>query len=466
MPKDKEDTICAIATAAGQGAIALIRVNGPEAISLTDSFFVPSAAGKKLIQQPGYTLHHGHIVDRGKLVDEALVSVFREPLSYTGEDMVEISCHGSVFIQQAILQLIILNGARMARPGEFTMRAFLNGKMDLSQAEAVADLVASSSEAAHQVALHQIRGGFSEEIKKLRGRLLEFISLIELELDFSEEEVEFADRSKLRLLISSIRTEIGTLVHSFGAGNVLKDGIPVVIAGLPNAGKSTLLNRFLNEERAIVSEIPGTTRDTVEDRIHIDGYLFRFIDTAGLRHTEDSIEMIGIRKTHEKLKQASIILLITDVAEPVGEIVKQVEALKPDNRQKIILLLNKADQFGEERADASLRALKEKLSIEILCISAKNGMHIDQVKKILVEMVQQETNSESGVVVTNARHFDALGRAQAAADRVLEGLDNKIPGDLLAQDIREIMHYLGEITGEITTDEILGNIFANFCIGK
>lgn len=466
MTNQKEDTICAIATPAGNGAIAVIRLNGPDALRIAEKIFSGSVKEKKFKQLQGNTIHHGYIKDNGRVIDEVLLALFRTPRSYTGEDMVEISCHGSLYIQQSILQLLIRNGARMARPGEFTQRAFLNGKMDLSQAEAVADLIASSSEAAHRVAIHQIRGGFSEEIGNLRKQLLKFISLIELELDFSEEDVEFADRSALKGLLSGIHEEIGILMQSFGTGNVLKDGIPVVIAGLPNAGKSTLLNVFLHEERAIVSEIPGTTRDTVEDQIHIEGYLFRFIDTAGLRHTEDKIEMIGIRKTYEKLKQASIVLLITDAAEPVDEMISQVQALRLDNKQKIILLLNKMDKTDIPAVVEKARAVARQLGIEVIGISAKQGIHIDQVKRALVHSVQQEIQPEAGVVVTNARHYDALQRAYAASGRALAGLDTGLPGDLLAQDIREIMHYLGEITGEITTDEILGNIFANFCIGK
>ena len=466
MANQKEDTICAIATPAGNGAIAVIRLNGPEALLIAEKIFSGSTRGKKIKQLPGNTIHHGYIKDNGRVIDEVLLALFRSPRSYTGEDMVEISCHGSLYIQQSILQLLIRNGARMARPGEFTQRAFLNGKMDLSQAEAVADLIASSSEAAHRVAINQIRGGFSEEIGNLRKQLLKFISLIELELDFSEENVEFADRQALRKLLSGIQRQISMLIQSFGTGNVLKDGIPVVIAGLPNAGKSTLLNVFLNEERAIVSEMPGTTRDTVEDQIHIEGYLFRFIDTAGLRHTEDKIEMIGIRKTYEKLKHASIVLLITDAAEPADEMINQVQALGLDNKQKIILLLNKIDKTDTAAVVEKARAAAGQLGIEVIGISAKQGIHIDQVKRALVNSVQQEIQSETGIVVTNARHYDALQRAYAASERALTGIGSGLPGDLLAQDIREIMHYLGEITGEITTDEILGNIFANFCIGK
>jgi tRNA modification GTPase len=461
-----DDTICATATGPGNGAIAIIRLSGPDSLSILHAIFTPASKQKDIRKQKGQTIHYGTIQDHEKPLDEVLVSLFKAPHSYTGEDMVEISCHGSSFIQQAILHLLIRQGASAAKPGEFTQRAFLNGKMDLSQAEAVADIVASSSEVSHAIAMNQLRGGFSSAIALLRGQLLQFISLIELELDFSEEEVEFADRARLKTLISAIHKHLSSLSNSFGIGNAIKSGIPVVIAGLPNVGKSTLLNILLNEERAIVSEIPGTTRDVIEDQIHIEGYLFRFIDTAGLRHTEDKVEMIGIRKTWEKLKQASVILLIADAPETEEEILLQVEAVKPEARQKLILVLNKADQLAQGVAAKKAKLIGKKAKVPVVPISAKSRWNLDALKHQLLEQVKLERDLDSGVIVTNARHYEALLHAKEASGRVLSGLKNKITTDLIAQDIREILHYLGEITGEITNDEILGNIFANFCIGK
>jgi tRNA modification GTPase len=464
MNTDFSDTICAIATAAGNGAIAIIRLSGDQAISIGDEIFEGNTA--PLAEANGNTIHFGHIKAGNKILDEVLISVFKAPRSYTGEDILEISCHGSPYVQQSILQLLIHNGARLARPGEFTQRAFLNGKLDLAQAEAVADLVKSSSEASHRIAMDQMRGGFSGEIFKLRQQLLQFISLIELELDFSEEDVEFADRKLLHSLLGEIIVKLTYLIQSFQAGNVIKDGIPVVIAGLPNAGKSTLLNVFLNEERAIVSELPGTTRDVIEDEVHIEGFLFRFIDTAGLRHTEDKIEMIGIRKAYEKLKQARIVLLICDVNEEVEEIASQINALGNEIRQKVMIVLNKADLNDYKSAAKKSEILSKQFGLISIPISAKEGYQIEKLKSALVSSVKIELNSEANVIVSNIRHYEALSRSLEASQRALKGLTSRLPTDLIAQDIREILHYLGEITGEITNDEILGNIFANFCIGK
>ncbi len=478
---DFNDTICAIATAAGNGAIAVIRIAGGNALAIGDKIFsarrIPLAEANgnlvdeiqgniPLAKANGNTIRFGLIRDDGLIIDEVLVSIFRAPHSYTGEDIIEISCHGSPFIQQRILQLILKNGARLAQPGEFTQRAFLNGKMDLAQAEAVADLIKSTSEASHRIAIDQMRGGFSVEIAKLRNQLLQFISLIELELDFSEEDVEFADRTQLRALLIEIHTKLLYLLNSFQAGNAIKDGIPVVIAGLPNAGKSTLLNVFLNEERAIVSELPGTTRDVIEDEVHIEGFLFRFIDTAGLRHTEDKIEMIGIRKAYEKLKLARIVLLICDINQEVEEIAGQIYALGDEIRQKVLIVLNKSDLHESDSAQEKAVILSRQFGLISVPISAREGFRIEKLREELVKNVKNDLSSDANVIVSNMRHFEALSRAAEASERASKGLNEKLPTDLVAQDIREILHYLGEITGEITNDEILGNIFANFCIGK
>jgi tRNA modification GTPase len=495
---DFNDTICAIATGAGNGAIAVIRIAGANAISIGDKIFSarkqPLPEGQEnawkgnkghqrlpegnenigekiqennpLAKAIGNSIRFGVIRDGDMIIDEVLVSIFKAPYSYTGEDVIEISCHGSPFIQQSILQLIIMKGARLAKPGEFTQRAFLNGKMDLAQAEAVADLVKSSSLESHRIAMDQMRGGFSDEISKLRLQLLQFISLIELELDFSEEDVEFADRTHLRSLLSEIYIKLSRLIKSFQAGNAIKDGIPVVIAGLPNAGKSTLLNVFLNEERAIVSELPGTTRDVIEDEVHIEGFLFRFIDTAGLRQTEDKIEMIGIRKAYEKLKQARIVLLICDINQEVEEIAAQIDALGEEIRQKVIIVLNKSDLHESESAQEKSAILSNQFGLISVPISAREGYQIEKLREELVRTMKNDFSSDSNVLVSNMRHFEALSRAAEASVRASKGLSEKLPTDLIAQDIREILHYLGEITGEITNDEILGNIFANFCIGK
>jgi len=458
-----DDTICAIATPAGVGAIAVIRISGGDAIALADKLFVAKAKQKKLVQQKPNTIHFGYLKEGETVVDEVLVSLFKMPFSYTGEDTVEISCHGSQFVQQLILQLLIKKGARMAQPGEFTMRAFMNGKLDLLQAEAVAELISSSSEASHKVAIHQMRGGFSTEIKQLREQLLNFISLIELELDFSEEEVEFANRTELLVLIQKIDKIISKLIKSFQLGNVIKNGIPVAIIGEPNVGKSTLLNVLLKEEKAIVSEIAGTTRDAIEDTFNLQGITFRFIDTAGLRETTDIIENLGIERTHQKIEHASIILLMIDAENYTSAIRFQAESFRekyPD--KKVVVVVNKVDKM-EIVPDEYQDSTNE---IPIVFISAKHHQNIEKLEKVLLSAIDMSLSQSNEVIITNARHFEALTRTGESISRVLQGFATHIPSDLLAQDIREALHYLGEITGEITTDEVLGNIFKNFCIGK
>lgn len=464
------ETICAPATAPG-GAIAVIRVSGPESLAICEKIFRSASGRKKPGAQRGFTVHYGEIHEDGKTVDEVLLSVFRKPHSYTGEDSVEISCHGSSYIVRKILELLLKNGAVSAKPGEFTFRAFMNGRMDLSQAEAVADIVASSSEAAHRLALHQLRGGFSEEIKLLRQELLHFASLIELELDFGEEDVEFADRRELAEIVRKVRDLSQNLASTFRLGNAIKNGIPVVIAGKPNSGKSTLLNALLMEERALVSAIPGTTRDFIEDTIIIDGIEYRFIDTAGLRETSDEVEILGIKKTLEKVKQAKIILLVDEVNDTPEVIKKRVHYLKKtagENDNRLIVLINKID------LEPGSLHLKEKLFNDIglaekdsiLFISAKEKKGLDELKQRLSEAVEKDKLSSEEVIITNIRHYEALSNVVESLNRVEEGLLSGLVEDLVAMDIRQAIHYLGEITGEITTDEILGNIFKNFCIGK
>jgi len=458
------DIICAISTPQGNGAIAVLRLSGNESIALCDKIF-KTPTNKRLIDQQPNTLHFGNLVDGERIVDEVVVSIFKGPRSYTGEDVVEISCHGSVYIQQQILQVLIRNGARLAKPGEFTLRAFINGKMDLSQAEAVADLIASSSSAAHKVAIQQMRGGFSSEIASLRDRLLHFISLLELELDFSEEDVEFADRKQLYLLLNNIQILIQKLLKSFELGNVIKNGVPVAIVGHTNVGKSTLLNRILNEEKAIVSDIAGTTRDVIEDVINIEGVSFRFIDTAGIRETSDTIETIGIERTYDRISKASIVLLLVDATESISDIEKAIRTVKNKlgaGDKKLIVVINKMDKADKE---FNLNSLLSKNDV-IVKISAKTGENMDVLIQELLSVVNLNALNQNEVIITNTRHFEALEKASEALQRAIEGLNVGITGDFMAQDIRETLHYLGEITGEITTDEVLGNIFKNFCIGK
>jgi tRNA modification GTPase len=459
-----DTTICAVATS-GAGAIAVIRVSGPDTLTIVEKIFLPATVGKILSEQPANTIHFGTIRHSDELIDEVLVSLFRAPQSYTGEDVVEISCHGSSYIQQKIMEALVSSGASPAKPGEFTQRAFLNGKMDLSQAEAVADLIAAESKAAHDVAMQQIRGGFSQKIKELRERLLHFISLIELELDFSEEDVEFADRNELSRLVKTVKELVDSLKESFQLGNVIKTGVPVAIVGRPNVGKSTLLNALLSEERAIVSEIEGTTRDAIEDTVVIEGVMYRFIDTAGIRETADTIENLGIRRTYQKIEQASVVLLLVEAVDGRDLILQSLESIREQmagRHRQLILVVNKSDIADPNVMDDSLLHDGE----HICRISARNHQNIDQLRQTLVNAVNVGSTRHQDVVISNIRHFNALNAASESLERVLEGLTTSLPQDLLAQDIRETLHHLGEITGEVTTDEILGNIFKNFCIGK
>ena len=461
-----QTVICAIATAPGMGAIAVIRLSGKGCIEICDRIFV-SPSHKKLVDVLPNTIHFGKIVNKEELIDEVLISVFHAPHSFTGEDSIEISCHGSVYIQQRILQLLISSGARLAAPGEFTQRAFLNGKMDLSQAEAVADLIASSSAAAHKMALSQMRGGFSDELMKLRMELLHITSLLELELDFSEEDVEFADRSELRGIAVGIDTLISRLCASFSLGNVIKNGIPVAIVGNTNVGKSTLLNALLKEDRAIVSDIEGTTRDVIEDTINLQGITFRFIDTAGIRHTDDQVENMGIERTFFKIEQARIVLFLIDATKNTEQFFPYYTRVKEHlgSDARLLILLNKTDQT--DSADMILSQIMSLSSGEkILPIAAKTGYNIHHLVDELVSTINLNALHSGDVIVSNARHYEALSHARLAIERVIAGLDSHLSGEFVSQDIRECLHYLGEITGQITTDEVLGNIFKNFCIGK
>lgn len=461
-----QQTICAISTAQGMGAIAVLRLSGFKAIEIAERVFRPVKKGKKLSEQKGNTLHYGSIVNNDQVIDEVLVSVLRAPRSFTGEDSVEISCHGSLYIQQTILQLLLENGARLARPGEFTQRAFLNGKMDLSQAEAIADLIAASSKAAHNVALKQMRGGISSEIKNLRNELLTFTTLVELELDFSEEDVEFANREQLLQLSQKINQLITQLANSFQYGNAIKNGIPVAIIGDTNVGKSTLLNALLNEERAIVSDIAGTTRDVIEDVMLIEGIQFRFIDTAGIRTTIDTIENLGIERTYQKIEQASVVLTMIDASRSFNEIVMFLTSMSEKlHKKQTALVINKTDMASPEAIE-ELQSMGREMEFPTLLISAKKRENIDHLLDYLVAAVDARGYSESDVIVTNLRHYEALQHANRAIERVIEAIPLGTSGDLLSQDIRECLYYLGEITGEISTEEILGNIFKNFCIGK
>ncbi|CAN5527159.1 tRNA uridine-5-carboxymethylaminomethyl(34) synthesis GTPase MnmE [soil metagenome] len=460
-----DDTIVAPATAAGVGAIAIIRISGKKAFEIADAVFVSKKKnGENISSQSSHTIHFGWIQDGDKNIDEVLISIFKNPHSYTGEDVIEISCHGSLFIQQQIIQLILKLGARSAEPGEFTLRAFMNGKMDLSQAEAVADLIASDSAASHDLALKQMRGGYSSEMKQLRDQLINFASLIELELDFSEEDVEFADRKELAVLISHLIAHISSLISSFELGNVLKQGIPVVIAGKPNVGKSTLLNALLNEERAIVSHIAGTTRDTIEEEIVLSGIKFRFIDTAGLRETSDAIESIGVNRTMEKINQSPILIYMFDVTESTAAGLKEeLDKLKkdiPSTNFKVILAGNKMDTSDQQKLEQEFKSLGE-----VIFISAKQKINLSLLTQKLLEEINLSTRPDN-FIVTNARHVEALQNTNASLQNVLEGLHQKRSGDLLSPDIRNALYHLGLITGEVTNDTLLANIFGKFCIGK
>ena len=462
-----QDTIVALATPSGAGAIAVIRLSGDKAISIADSCFQSIKNQKKLSVQKTHTIHLGHIVDGVKTIDEVLVSVFKNPNSYTGENVVEISCHGSNYIQQEIIQLFLRNGCRMASAGEFTLRAFLNGKLDLSQAEAVADLISSDNEASHQIAMQQMRGGFSSEIAKLREELLNFASLIELELDFAEEDVEFADRTQFKALIERIGFVLKRLLDSFAVGNVIKNGIPVAIVGEPNVGKSTLLNALLNEERAIVSEIAGTTRDTIEDEISIGGIGFRFIDTAGIRETKDVVESIGIKKTFEKIDQAQVVVFLADslnFKENIFINSFKIEIEKIKNKyplKPLLIVANKVDKLDNNQIRSIINEIPQ-----IHFLSAKTGFGVDELKDKLLSFVNTGALRNNDTIITNSRHYDSLLKALEEVEKVKSGLESNLSGDLLAIDIRQALYHFGEITGEITNDDLLGNIFANFCIGK
>lgn len=450
-----DDTIVALATPQGVGAIAVIRLSGKDAINICNEVF----KGKDLNRQDSHTIHFGTIRDGAKVIDEVLVSLFKSPSSYTKENVVEISTHGSGYIVSEVIKLLLKNGARLAQPGEFTKRAFVNGKFDLAQAEAVADLIHSESEAAHRAAMNQMRGGFSGKIKELRQQLIHFASMIELELDFVEEDVEFASREDLRKLINDLHKVIGDLISSFALGNVIKTGIPTVIAGKPNAGKSTLLNTLLNEEKAIVSDIPGTTRDFIEDEINIEGVPFRFIDTAGIREATDKIEAMGVERTHSQMQKASLIIYLFDLSqENMTEIQRDINKLE-NLGVPFINVGNKLDRAQPE--------LLEHLNArDIIFISASEKQHIEELKAKILSAVNVDQFKTGNTMVTNIRHYDSLVNTQKALDEVLHAVDAGMTGDLLALDIRNALHHLGEITGEITTDDLLANIFSKFCIGK
>ena len=445
-----EDTICAITTGGGMSAIAAIRISGAKAITITNSIF-----SKDIRDAKSHTIHFGTILDNTDVVDEVLISIFKGEKSFTGEESVEISCHGSVYIQNKIIQLLIGKGCRTATAGEFTMRAFKNGKLDLSQAESVADLIASESEAAHQTALRQLRGGFSSKLQDLRTKLIDFASLIELELDFSEEDVEFADRKQFEDLLEEIKVELEKLIESFKLGNVIKNGIPVAILGAPNVGKSTLLNCLLNEEKAIVSDIAGTTRDAIEDELNIKGFKFRFIDTAGIRETNDTIENLGIKKTMEKAAIAHVVLFLIDANSNISNQLEDLNKVKDKIKDKLLVVVNKID----------LNAVKEDLKHAIF-ISAKNNEGVETLKERLLTFVNTKELSNNETIVTNLRHYEELQLTLHEINTIINGLHKGISGDFLAINIRQALFHLGSITGEVTTDTLLGNIFGKFCIGK
>lgn len=453
---DNTDTIVALATPNGVGAIAVIRLSGPDAITIANSVF----KGKDLSKQASHTIHFGSITDGDLILDEVLVSLFVGPRSYTRENVVEVSCHASGYIIESIIKLFIKKGARSAKPGEFTLRAFLNGQLDLSQAEAVADLIASNSKASQQVALQQLRGGFSTELQTLREQLVNFASLIELELDFAEEDVEFANRDQLKKLIHEITKIVGRLIQSFELGNAIKNGVNTVIAGRPNAGKSTLLNALLNEERAIVSHIPGTTRDTIEEVLNIQGINFRLIDTAGIREATDAIEQIGVQRTMEKISQSALLVYVFDAAEiTIEELNNDIESLQKPG-VTMLVVANKADLLNSEQLSALPHTYRA------IIISAKEKRHIDELKHKIYSSAVKDQLSGDETLVTNIRHLEALQKTEEALIRVLGGIDGSITSDFLSMDIKQGLHYLGEITGIVTTDDLLENIFSKFCIGK
>ncbi|MBK0383460.1 tRNA uridine-5-carboxymethylaminomethyl(34) synthesis GTPase MnmE [Pedobacter sp. SD-b] len=455
MMQQQEETIVALATPNGIGAIGVIRLSGPDALKIINRVF----KGKNLEEQDSHTIHFGTIRDAEHIIDEVLVSLFIAPKSYTKENVVEISCHGSKYIIDRIIKLLMKQGARLAKAGEFTLRAFLNGGLDLSQAEAVADLISSNSKASHQLAMQQMRGGFSNELKLLREQLIHFASMIELELDFGEEDVEFANRDDLRRLILRLQSNTSNLIRSFDLGNVIKNGVPVVIAGKPNVGKSTLLNALLNEERAIVSEIAGTTRDTIEDEINIKGITFRFIDTAGIRKTQDIIEAKGVERTFEKIKSSAVVMYLYDASETneeeLNQILEDLKAVSNEHNSSLIVVANKSD----------LHPLNYKKA-GVIEISAKDKLNLDSLENALLAAVNLNLLNSDEIIVTNIRHLEALQKTREALDKVMYGIDNPVTSDFLALDIKQALHYLGEIVGVVTTDDLLDNIFSKFCIGK
>lgn len=458
------DTIVALATPPGSGAISVIRLSGSQSLSICLKHFKSINKKFNIENIKSHRIYLGNFVDGKHIIDEVLISYFKSPASYTSEDVIEISCHGSEFIQQKIVEILLNSGARIAEPGEFTLRAFLNGRMDLSQAEGVADLIASQSASSHRMAMNQMRGGISQKISNLRKKLIDFASLIELELDFSEEDVEFANREQFSQLITELKAELSLLISSFSMGNVIKRGIPVAIIGKPNVGKSTLLNAILNEEKAIVSHIPGTTRDAIEDTYIIGGYKFRFIDTAGLRQSDDIVESIGIERTYEKIKQATIILYVCDISsinnESVEKVLDEFKQYIQDESKHFIFIANKIDQLSELPSH-----IKEILQLDTVFVSAKRKENIHLLADNLINIVKK-FNITNDVIVSNSRHYQALTNANIALEQVEEGFRADVPTDLIAIDIRQALHELGTITGEITTDELLGNIFGKFCIGK
>lgn len=474
-----ESTICAQASGSGAGAVTVLRLSGPRSIEILDGVFTP--VGKKTLRESeNYKMRFGVIRRGEEVIDEVMAVVFRAPHSYTGEESAEIYCHGSEYIAQEILKLLMERGARLAEGGEFTKRAFLNGKLDLAQAEAVADLIASQTKAAHDVAMAQMKGGFSQELSKMRGDLVEIVSLMELELDFSEEDVEFADRVRLKELLEAVCAHLDKLIESFALGNVIKNGVPVAIVGATNTGKSTLLNALLGEEKAIVSDIAGTTRDVIEDTININGVTFRFIDTAGIRNTTETIEMIGIERTWWKMAQASVVMLMLDAQRPdtfeqnIANLSERVSAAVAENgiEKQVVVLLNKADLVSEEERDGYLSQIAEygrKYDLSparIFPISAKVRLGVDEVVSYLALSRKSMKTDQNSTLVTNLRHLEALRSAREALTRVWDGLSDSIPTDLVAQDIREAIYHIGTITGEVSTDEVLGVIFGRFCIGK
>ena len=445
-----EDTICSIITGGGMSAVAVIRISGTKSIYTCNKIF-----SVDILNSDSHKIYYGSIIDKNKIIDEVLVSIFKGKKSFTGEESVEISCHGSIFIQDKIIQLLIKSGCRLATAGEFSMRAFKNGKLDLSQAESIADLIASETESAHQTAMHQLRGKFSKKLQNLRSKLIDFASLVELELDFSEEDVEFADRKKFQKLLNEIKIELKTLVQSFSLGNVIKNGIPVAILGAPNVGKSTLLNCLVNEEKAIVSEIAGTTRDAIEDEVKIGGFKFIFIDTAGIRKTKDIIENLGIKKSYDKANESKIILFIIDSTQDIKKQLSMLHNIRNKNNKKIILLINKVD-------------INSNISIEedYLSISAKQNEGIDVLKKKLLEFTNSSNISKNSSIVTNLRHYQELQLTLNEVENIINGMNEGLTGDFLSINIRQALFHLGSITGEVTTDTLLGNIFGKFCIGK